>query len=458
MNETQQFEFLERFTDGIYCLDIDWTFTYCNGAATRLLKREREELIGKSVWVQFSDAVDLTLYDQYHKAMRDQTPVFFELFYSPLNTWFNVRAYPSMTGLTVYFQDVTKQRLQKKELYEHYKSLFINNADAVFSFDLNGNYLSVNPAMERMFGYSEAEFLRMCFVPLIVEEEVERVKTIFSKAAQGEIQNYETKTIDKNGRIIDVKVTNIPITIEDTIVGIYGIARDITTVKQAEEVLIQTKKLMAVGELAASIAHEIRNPLTSIKGFLQLMKQNNNNLDSSYFEIMADELSRIEMITGELLVLAKPQAKDFKITQIENIIHDVSMLISSQALIYNVEVKKDVQPLPKIKGVENQLKQVLINLIKNAIEASPSGGEVMIKAALIDETSINIKIIDQGHGIPKEFLDKLGTPFYTTKEKGTGLGLMTTIKIIQEHNGTIEFVSEPNSGTTVEIRLPVVNG
>lgn len=340
MNETQQFEFLERFTDGIYCLDIDWTFTYCNGAATRLLKREREELIGKSVWVQFSDAVDLTLYDQYHKAMRDQTPVFFELFYSPLNTWFNVRAYPSMTGLTVYFQDVTKQRLQKKELDEHYKSLFINNADAVFSFDLNGNYLSVNPAMERMFGYSEAEFLRMCFVPLIVEEEVERVKTIFSKAAQGEIQNYETKTIDKNGRIIDVKVTNIPITIEDTIVGIYGIARDITTVKQAEEVLIQTKKLMAVGELAASIAHEIRNPLTSIKGFLQLMKQNNNNLDSSYFEIMADELSRIEMITGELLVLAKPQAKDFKITQIENIIHDVSMLISSQALIYNVEVKK----------------------------------------------------------------------------------------------------------------------
>ncbi|MCD8502015.1 MAG: PAS domain S-box protein [Bacillaceae bacterium] len=267
MNETQQFEFLERFTDGIYCLDIDWTFTYCNGAATRLLKREREELIGKSVWVQFSDAVDLTLYDQYHKAMRDQTPVFFELFYSPLNTWFNVRAYPSMTGLTVYFQDVTKQRLQKKELDEHYKSLFINNADAVFSFDLNGNYLSVNPAMERMFGYSEAEFLRMCFVPLIVEEEVERVKTIFSKAAQGEIQNYETKTIDKNGRIIDVKVTNIPITIEDTIVGIYGIARDITTVKQAEEVLIQTKKLMAVGELAASIAHEIRNPLTSIKDF-----------------------------------------------------------------------------------------------------------------------------------------------------------------------------------------------
>lgn len=108
--------------------------------------------------------------------------------------------------------------------------------------------------------------------------------------------------------------------------------------------------------------------------------------------------------------------------------------------------------------MENQLKQVLINLIKNAIEASPSGGEVMIKAALIDETSINIKIIDQGHGIPKEFLDKLGTPFYTTKEKGTGLGLMTTIKIIQEHNGTIEFVSEPNSGTTVEIRLPVVNG
>lgn len=455
MYKTQELEYLERFTDGIFCLDMDWIFTECNEAATRILKRKRDDLIGENFWEQFTAAVELPIFNQYHKAMREQQPVFFEIYYHPLDTWFNIRAFPSVTGLTVYFQDITKQRREKKELDEHYKSLFINNADAVFSFDLNGNYLSVNPAMEKMLGFNEAELLQMSFIPLVVEEEIERVFEFFSKSAQGDIQSYETKAIHKNGEIIDVKVTNIPITVEDTIVGVYGIARDITTVKQAEEIIIQTKKLMAVGELAASIAHEIRNPLTSIKGFLQLMKENNKNLDGSYFEIMGDELSRIEMITGELLVLAKPQAKDLKSTDIAKVLEGVIMLISSQALIYNVEVKKDLKPLPEIKCVENQLKQVLINLIKNAIEASPIGGKVMVTAFLFDEKNISIKIIDQGHGIPKDFLEKLGTPFYTTKEKGTGLGLMTTMKIIKEHNGTIDFISEPQSGTTVEIRFPV---
>ncbi|QOY35358.1 PAS domain S-box protein [Anaerobacillus isosaccharinicus] len=448
-------EHFERLTDGIYSLDIDWNFTYCNDAAARILKQKKEDLLGKNLWEQFPQAVDHHLYFQYHKAMREQQPVFFEMYYPPLDTWFNIRTFPSITGLTVYFQDITEQRRHTKELDEHYKSLFHNNIDAVFSFNLSGYYLSVNLAMEKMLGYYETDFLQMSFEQVVTPEETERVKLFFSKAAQGETQNYETKAIHQNGDIIDVKVTNIPITLEDKIVGVYGIAKDIRTFKRAEEVLIQTKKLRAVGELAASIAHEIRNPLTSIKGFLQLIKEINSDKDEFYFDILEDELGRIEMITGELLVLAKPQAKDFKFRDISKIIEDVIILLGSQALIYKVEIQKEIMPLPKIKCAPNQLKQVFINLIKNAIEAMPNGGKVSVNAQLLNDHTINIRVIDQGVGIPKEFLDNLGTPFYTTKEKGTGLGLMTTIKIIQEHKGTIDFTSDQNCGTKVEINLPL---
>ncbi len=455
VNSGDHLEHLERFTDGIFSLDLDWNFTYCNDAASRILKIERVDVIGKNVWEQFPEAVNYAFYVQYHKAMREQQPVYFEIYYPPLNTWFNIRTFPSMTGLTVYFQDITERRRQTKELDEHYKSLFHNNVDAVYSFDLNGNYISVNPTMEKMFGYSKDELLQMSFEEMVFADDLERVKRFFSKAAQGETQNYETKALHQNGEIIDIKVTNLPITLEDKIVGVYGIAKDIRTVKRAEEMFLQTKKLRAVGELAASIAHEIRNPLTSIKGFLQLIKEINSGIDEFYFDILEDELSRIEMITGEMLVLAKPQAKDFKYKDISKIIEDVLILLGSQALIYNVEIHKEMIPLPKIRCAENQLKQVFINLIKNSIEAMPNGGNILVSARLINDDTINIKVTDQGVGIPKEFLENLGTPFYTTKEKGTGLGLMTTIKIIQEHKGTIDFSSGPDKGTIVEICLPL---
>ncbi len=455
MVDNRELEILERFTDGIYCLDVDWNFTYCNEAASLMLKTKRQELLGKKIWEQFPGAVESPIYNQYHKAIRKQQSVFFELYYPPLKTWFNISAFPSVTGLTVYFKDITEQRQKTKELDEHYKSLFMNSADGIHSLDLHGNFLSCNPAMEKLLGYSEDELLQISFKRLTVDEELERVSEFFFKAAQGEIQNYETKAIHKNGDIIDIKLTNIPITVEDKIVGVYAIAKDIRHVKQAEEILIQTKKLTAVGELAASIAHEIRNPLTSIKGFVQLMKEENKEIDEFYFDIVTEEMSRIEMITNELLVLAKPQAKDFKPEQISKIIEGVITLLFSQALINNVEIKKDFKPLPEINCVQNQLKQVFINVIKNAIEAMPSGGEINVNAYLLDEQTIKIEIKDQGKGIPKEFLENIGTPFYTTKEKGTGLGLMTTKKIIQEHKGTIHFESEPNCGTKVEICLPV---
>ncbi|WP_078543115.1 PAS domain-containing sensor histidine kinase [Litchfieldia alkalitelluris] len=447
---------LDRITDGFFSLDHNWNFTYVNIAASQLLFRAREDLIGKNVWGEFPEAVGLAFYNYYHKAIAEQTPVKFEAFFPPLDTWFDVRAYPSSNGLTVYFLDVTTEKKLAQEDKQHYRSLFEQNPDAVFSFDLNGNYLSVNSAMEELLGYSEQEYLKLSYIPLVTEDEIKKTTELYSKAAKGITQNYETKAIHKDGHIVHVSVTNMPIIVDDEVVGVYGIAKDITGHKLTEQKLLKSEKLSAVGQLSASIAHEIRNPLTALKGFLQIMMASRDNIEDSYFEIMSDEIARIELITGELLMVAKPQAHHFNFENITEIFKDVKALLSSQALMYNVNIILESEDLPLIFCVGNQLKQVFINLIKNAIESmSVAGGAISITLSKKSKNEIFIQISDQGCGIPEELLSNIGIPFYTTKQKGTGLGMMTSFKIIESHNGRMEINSTEGEGTTITIQLPV---
>jgi PAS domain S-box-containing protein len=448
------FEILDRITDGVLALDHEWKFTYVNHQATKLLCHSRTQLIGKNMWEVFPEAVNLPFYKYYHRAIQEQVSVNFEAYFPPFKTWFDVRAYPSPNGLSIYFQDITEKKELANKREQHYKSLFENNPDAVFSFDLEGNYISVNPSMERLLGYSEEEFLKMSYIPLVPQDELEKTMKFYTKATLGETQHYETKAVHKSGRVIDVKVTNMPIIINNQIVGVYGIAKDITRENQTQNLLLESEKLTVVGQLAASIAHEIRNPLTSIKGFLQLIRST-EEINSQYLNIMADEITRIESITSELLILAKPQAEQYQYQSLNKIIEDVVILLGSQALINNVEFKLDLAKLPNIQCNASQLKQVFINILKNAIEAMPAGGEISVLCMQKSSNEIFIQVIDQGCGIPQELLQKIGSPFYTTKEKGTGLGMMTTLKIIDAHGGTMDISSILDVGTTVSIRLPI---
>lgn len=451
-----QYEVLDRITDAFFAVNNIWEFTYINDEAARILFRQQEDLVGKCVWHEFPDAVHLPFYVHYQKAMREQVMVEFEAYYPPFSMWFEVRAYPSSTGLSVYFQDITRKKGVSLQREQHFESLFKYNPDAVFSFDLDGNYLSVNPAMEQLLGYCESEYLNMSFIPLIPPEELEMTLQYFAQAAQGITQHYETKALHKSGRVIDVKVTNMPIIMNNETVGVYGVARDITQENKNEILLLESEKLTAVGQLAASIAHEIRNPLTSLKGFVQLIKKTMPGVNQDYFNIMMEELIRIELITNELLFLATPQAQAFKCEQVDKIIQDVVMLLSSQALMQSVEINAvDVAEMPAVPCVAAQLKQVFINLIKNAMEAMPDGGEIKIVAAQPNPFSILIQVIDQGKGIPQEVISKIGSPFYTTKENGTGLGMMATFKIIESHGGTVRISSVEGQGTTIDVYLPV---
>lgn len=355
----------------------------------------------------------------------------------------------------MYFLDVTAEKKAASKKQQHYKSLFEQNPDAVFSFDLEGNYLSVNAAMERLLGYTEKEFLQLTYLPLVEEAELQRTRNHYEKAATGFTQHYETKALHKDGRVVHVSVTNIPIIVDHEVVGVYGIAKDITDQKATEQQLIKSEKLSAVGQLSASIAHEIRNPLTALKGFLQIMMSSAPSKEICYYEIMAGEIARIEQITGELLMVAKPQVQHFRYEDLTEIFHDVTTLLGSQALMNRVNIHFTAEDIPLVYCVANQLKQVFINLIKNAIESMPSGGDIHVLLESSPNGKVSIKITDQDCGIPEDVLENIGIPFYTTKQKGTGLGMMTSFKIIESHTGTMEITSKETEGTSVKITLPV---
>jgi len=213
-----------------------------------------------------------------------------------------------------------------------------------------------------------------------------------------------------------------------------------------------TEKLSVAGQLAAGVAHEIRNPITVISGYLQLMKKTEAN--ARVVDIMLGEVNRILFIMNEFLFLAKPAEPKFGNHSLKAIIDDVLELFQAQAESANVEICIQYQePLPYILCDDNQLKQVFVNVINNALEAMPNGGKLSIDVNMERHAAV-VTISDTGCGIPEQLLARIGEPFYTTKENGNGLGVMICRSIIENHDGSFAINSVLDQGTAVSIRLP----
>lgn len=245
--------------------------------------------------------------------------------------------------------------------------------------------------------------------------------------------------------------------------------QDTSLIKELQEISRQIDHLSTLSVLTAGMAHEIRNPLSGIRGSAQLLlKDLENSEQRKYMEIVIAEVDRINRLVKKMINLTLPTSNDFKPINIHRILEEILSLEEETLKRKQGKFVQTYDPsLPTIEGNEDELKQVFLNLVKNAVEASPEGGEVNIvtqfssnyafrKTQHVPPThNIIVELIDSGPGMTDETLKNLFTPFFTTKKRGTGLGMVVSLKIIESHNGKIKVSSERNVGTKVQVFLPV---
>ncbi len=417
------------------------------------LSRPADKLTERFNYKEYADDIKRTLYE-------NKTVV--KEFEMPNGGWYTVKMIPyyasgkKVEGIVVTFTNVTELKMTNEAL--HISSQAIDQSPAnILLTSVDGSVTYANKRFCRMLEKHPDDLIGGDVFNIYRKhfhcDDLNRFwKHVLDKKPWSGELNYQ----DREQQDRWEQISLIPV--EDSAGNVHQvmlISEDITNQKRSEKMLMKSEMLSAVGQLAAGIAHEIRNPLTSLKGFLQLMIQS-KKYQKDYAEVMMSEFIRLEAIINEFLVLAKTKSTTFDPVQVNSIVEDVCMVLESQAVLNNVRIEKQLSgDLPEILAVSNELKQVFLNILKNAIEAMEDAEGFITIRSYYEKDSVFITFEDQGKGISKDVLEKLGEPFYTTKEKGTGLGLMVTFKIIENHGGSIHFESEEGKGTTVKLKLPI---
>ncbi|MEK4424218.1 two-component system sensor histidine kinase NtrB [Solibacillus sp. FSL K6-1523] len=342
---------------------------------------------------------------------------------------------------------------------EAYLNMFFEHAeDAIVVFNLDDTIITVNPAFERLYGWTKEESIGKT-LPLVppgnAEAAAERTKQLLMGQS---LHLFETQDMRRDGTSIDVQISISPIYDPNgQMIAMSLISRDISYIKENERLVLQSEKLKLVGEMAAGVAHEIRNPMTVISGFVQMMNEGDSSPYHEYTKLMEKEIERIDLILSEFLVLSRPQANQFVPIHLGQTLAEVAHLFQYEFQQRNITLKinNDYDHIV-ILGNANQIKQIFINLFKNSMEAINDCGAITIELCKdLDENTVFISIKDTGYGIPPHVLDRIFEPFYTTKTKGTGLGMMIINKIIEDHRGTIQITSKQNVGTEILISFPI---
>lgn len=366
--------------------------------------------------------------------------------------------------LNLLVSDLNKREKEAHELTERLNRITDNLQEIVFETNEKGQIIFLNQAWKQMTGYDIDECLGTMYNQYFDQEE--RVIQHLSSVIQEHKDSgrIELQLLHKEGKKVwgDVHY-KLYFDEKHQFTGGIGTVADITKQKLAklelersnQQLQMQAQKLAVAGQIAAGIAHEVRNPLTSVNGFLQLMKTQYPER-TDYFDIIFSEIKRIDFVLSELLVLAKPQSVHFQEVQLHGLLEQVITLLKTNAVLSNIDLK---QPFKKqdagvILADANQMKQLFINLIKNAIEAMPEGGSIYISTEkLMNEWKITIQ--DEGKGMSEEDIQRIYDPFFSTKTEGTGLGLTICATILKDHHGRMDVSSELGKGTAFHIYLPV---
>ena len=489
-------EFLQNLLNslegGVLAVDRDMRITAFNRAAEEITGLKREEVLNKECGQVLNG--DLCQDEcPVKKAMETGEPVYcYEVLITnkegvkiPVNVSTSAlrSSKDEIIGAVENFRDLTKHKGLWAKLREERNRAqqYLNIAGVIIvAIDEKGLITLINRKGCEVLGYGEQEIIGKDWFDLCVPEKArEKRRDTFRKVMAGEeeeAEDYENVIITKSGeeRIIAWHNT----TLHDEkgqIIGTLSSGEDITKRKETEVELIRAEKLTSLGQLAASVAHEVNNPLAGILVYttLLLKKYRDKKLQTPETENqllkMKRELERTSGIIRNLLDFSRQSDADMRPIEVNKVVEAALLLVKHQISLEHIKLELQLgQDLPLVLAGFDQIQQVLINLLLNAIQAMPEGGQLSVTTSPANDikigeaikNTVRIDVTDTGIGIPKENLGKLFTPFFTTKEKGkgVGLGLPVVHGIIERHKGKIEVVSEVNKGTTFTIYLEAMDG
>lgn len=347
-----------------------------------------------------------------------------------------------------------------KQTQDYTRLVLASMANGLVSVDIQGKITSYNPLAVQLLGLEETDIHGADFSQ-IIDFQISGIDLTLQQCMPVLEKEIRFCKQDDTHTYLALSVT--PILGEgNNCQGAVIIMRDLSEIKHLEEKVRRSEKLAAIGKLAAGVAHEIRNPLSSIRGFAQFLKQAlvDRPEEKMYAETMVAEVDRINSVVTDLLTFARPMKAEFEATNVGELMEKTILLVSPDANGRNIEIHRDIaSDLPAALLDSNQIKQALLNLLLNALEASEPGGQITAGAAF-DKSSnfMQIWVADKGPGIPVDQQNRIYDPFFTTRKKGTGLGLAIVHKIVENHHGEILLESPPNgekSGCRFKILVPV---
>jgi len=445
---------MERMTDCFFSIDNQWNFVYMNKAAEKTLKIHRQEFLGKNFWEVTKDN-PFSFVEKYREAMTSQSILSFEGFSTRVDKWFDVEVYPSDGGLSVFLRDITerKKTLEEFKRFEERFSKVFHHSSSIMAIvrqeDLK--YVDVNKGFEKATGYTREEIIGLTALEINLWAEEEQTSLVDAFVLQGSLKNCEVKIMNKFGEPRTALLSSDLIEAGGEKLIII-VAHDITDIRLLEEEVTRLEGFSSMAQLAASISHEVRNPMTTVRGFLQLLRERPKySEDKEFFELMISELDRANAILTEFLSLSKPEAGERRNKNLNKILNDIFPLILGDAIKADKNILLNQQPVSNLYLNRKEIHQLILNLTRNGLEAMSPGGKLII-STFQDAENIVLSFKDEGTGIPEEIIAKLGRPFITTKENGTGMGLAVCYSIASRHNAAIT-VETSSLGTTFFVRF-----
>ena len=334
-------------------------------------------------------------------------------------------------------------------------SLVMNMPIGLIATDTGGRLSAFNQTAEAILKRTAAEVLGKPAEEILPGSCRELFQTL---AAERQLIEREFDCAVEEGRTIPLDIIATTLHEENgAFVGHVLLFRDMTEIRRLEEEVARSRRLSSLGSLAAGVAHEIRNPLSSIKGFATYFRERyrDNPEDRETADVMIREVDRLNRVITQLLEFARPLTMHRVPTSLQAVIRHAVKMVEGEALAKRIVVETDLSPeVGEISLDADRMTQVLLNLLQNAAGAMEGGGVLRISVARCDDKGTRITVADTGIGIPKEDLPRVFDPYFTTRPSGTGLGLAIVHKIVEAHGGEVRIESEPGSGTTATILLP----